>query len=162
MTLSRRALLTGVVAASCARAAEPGLGAIAAAAGLRFGSDSDVEITLAPPQYAAALAQHCTLFAPNLGWRRLAAEPAWEDPNLRFASQHGMQLTGAHFLWHESLPPFFSALDATAARDAASSHIRSTAARYAGQVFSWNVVNEAIDTENDNNYQLVTCEPGRI
>ena len=33
-----------------------------------------------------------------------ATEPQWEDPNVGFAREHGLMLTGAHLLWHESTP----------------------------------------------------------
>ncbi len=128
----------------------PGLAQLAAAAGLRFGSSSDTPVATAPAAYAAAMAAQCSLFAPNLGWRRTAAvdEPGWEDPNIAFARQHGMKLTGGHLLWHEQLPPFFLALDAgPPAQAAVAKHIQQLAGHYAGQTWSWNVVNEAIDTQ---------------
>ena len=136
------------------RAAPAGLAQLAAAKGLRFGSASDVEIGAAPAAYAAAFTRHCALMAPNMGWHRTgplpgATKPAWEDPNVAFAGKHAMRLTGAHLLWHKALPPYF--LDAepgAVARALTETHITLMARRYAGRVFSWNVVNEAIDTES--------------
>jgi endo-1,4-beta-xylanase len=138
----------------CLRAGGATLKALAHAAGLYFGTDSDTEIATAPAEYGQAIAAQCDLLAPNLGWRRVAAavgaaEPGWEDPNIGFARDHGLRLTGGHLLWHETLPQTF--LDTPAggpARAAAASHIRQLAAHYAGQVYSWNVVNEAIDPEH--------------
>ncbi len=132
---------------------EPGLKDWARAAGLRFGSDSDGVITEAPPAYAAAMLAQCDLFAPNLGWHRVAtraggAEPGWEDPNVRFALGHGLALTGGHLLWHRALPAWFLAQSAAAARQSAQAHIAAMTRHYAGRVFAWNVVNEAIDTDH--------------
>ncbi len=135
------------------RAEEFGLWQLAASAGLRFGSSSDTDIYSAPPAYSAAFAQHCELLAPNMGWHRVApvpgmARPGWEDPNVAFARQHGMRLTGGHLLWHKALPIYFSTAETgPQARALAEAHIRMMARHYSGQVFSWNVVNEAIDTE---------------
>ncbi len=152
-TLSRRALLAGATAAAAepAHAADtPRLKDLAAHAGLRFGSDSDVPIATAPPAYVELVAAQCDLFAPNLGWRRTAAargatDPAWEDPNSAFARAHGMRLTGGHLLWYENLPAWFPMATAADAQGGADQHITDMVQHYNGQVFSWNVVNEEID-----------------
>ena len=156
MTLSRRAalFLPSVVAARLAAAAPSGLARIAAAAGLRYGSASDVAIRTAPAAYAAAFAKHCGLLAPNMGWHRVAPlpgaqQPAWEDPDIAFARQNAMLLTGGHLLWHKALPPYFMAADTDRqARSLTAAHIAMMGRHYASQVFSWNVVNEAIDTRD--------------
>ena len=136
-----------------ARADVASLWQLAGAAGLHFGSTSDVDIRSAPAAYAVAVARHCELLAPNMGWHRVAAEPgatrpSWEDPNVGFARLHDMRLTGCHFLWHKALPGYFTGATAgIKARALARGHILMMGEHYAGQVFSWNVVNEAIDTE---------------
>lgn len=144
--LARRTILAGAAAALAApaHATPAGLHALAAARGLRFGATSDVPLADAPAAYRAAFAGHCGLLAPNLGWRRLAAGLA--DPNTAFAHDRGMALTGAHLIWSQSLPRDFSALDPSAARAAALAHIAATTQRFAGQVFSWNVINEPLDS----------------
>ena len=152
--LSRRALLAATLATSAfpARAAELiRLKDLAARAGIRFGSDSDVTIASTPAAYAELVAMQCDLFAPNVGWRRVAgargaAEPVWEDPNIDFARQHGMRLTGGHLLWYQSLPAWFTTADDT--RPDVDRHVTDMVQHYNGQVFSWNVVNEEIDTQN--------------
>ena len=148
------ASLFGLIEPRPSAAALPTLKEAAAAAGLRFGSSSDIDIARAPTAYATLFAAQCGLFAPQLGWGSIAprpdaVEPAWEDPNVDFARVHGMTLTGAHLLWHENSPGWFADLPAgAAAQQAVDRHIRQTAGHYAGRVFSWNVVNEAIDTRN--------------
>ena len=152
--LSRRALIAGAGAAAAypARAVETSrLRDLAARAGLRFGSD--IAITEAPPAYAGLFTTHCHLFAPNLGWRRTAGplgstDPLSEDPNVLFARQHGMRLTGGHLLWYENLPDWFASADASDAQNGATQHVTSMIQHYNGQVFSWNVVNEEIDVVN--------------
>jgi endo-1,4-beta-xylanase len=57
-----------------------------------------------------------------------------------------MKITGAHLLWHLSTPKFFeAAADTTQARKLVVDHITYMCKRLAGQVWSWNVVNEALN-----------------
>jgi endo-1,4-beta-xylanase len=135
------------------RAGTIGLWQYATAAGLHFGSASDVPIAAAPAAYASAFAQNCDLLAPNLGWHRTnpgcGDAPIWEDENVGFARAHGMRLTGAHLLWHKALPPAFMAAEpGAAAQRLAGAHIAMMGRHYARETFSWNVVNEVIDTDH--------------
>ncbi len=134
-----------------AAAASPSLKAAAAVAGLQFGTESDVRISDAMPGYGALIARQCGLLAPTLSWQYVAgkpgdAEPFREDPNIAFARAAGMKLTGGHLLWHLRMPPWFAGLDQPGAAMAVERHIAQMAGRYAGQTYSWNVVNEAIET----------------
>ena len=63
-----------------------------------------------------------------------------------FARAHGMRLTGAHLLWHLRSPDWLPALGDADLQAAVDRHIVRMTGRYAGQAWSWNVVNEAIDT----------------
>ena len=156
----RDALRATVAAAFCqqspafAQAELASLKSAAATVGLRYGSDSDVTIDNAPSGYAALFAAQCALLAPVLSWQAtspklLDADPGWEDPNIGFAQRHGMQLTGGHFLWHERVPRWFAQVPSgPQAQAAVDRHITRLGSRYSGRVYSWNVVNEAIDTWN--------------
>jgi endo-1,4-beta-xylanase len=128
----------------------PSLGAAAGRAGIRYGSSSDVAFADAPAEYPVLFARECRLYAPLLSWGYVcgtdrACDPMRRDPNIEFAVQHGMSLTGAHLLWHENVPPWFAGLTRVEARQAASQHIADMLQRYAGTTFAWNVVNEAIE-----------------
>ena len=157
MNISRRAALVMVGGIGPGmphpRAGTVGLWQYAAAAGLHFGSTSDVPIASAPAAYSSAFAQHCDLLAVNMGWHRVNPDgggaPVWEDGNIGFGRAHGMRLTGGHLLWHKALPPAFLEADpGHAAQAMADAHITMMAGHYAHETFSWNVVNEAIDTEH--------------
>ena len=67
------------------------------------------------------------------------------DKLFAFASQHGQKMRGHNLCWHEQLPSWFAT---TATQENAKSllteHIQTVAARYAGRVHSWDVVNEAV------------------
>jgi len=103
-----------------------------------------------PAAYSELFAEHCRLLAPNLSWAHVSKAPGQydfssEQGTLDFAQSYSMMLTGAHLLWHEQTPAWFEqASDRAAAERMASDHIRAMSARFAGRVYSWNVVNEAI------------------
>src|SRR5579871_108965 len=125
----------------------------AARCGIRYGSDSDVPIATAPQRYGQMFAEQCDLYAANLSWasvtpKRGTPDPAREDPNVAFARAHGIKLTGAHLLWHQQTPHWFSDVASQdEARRAIADHIAAMARHFAGEVYSWNVVNEAMDPQ---------------
>jgi GH35 family endo-1,4-beta-xylanase len=109
----RRVLALGVGAALAAfsRGASAGAAALASLkdaatrCGIHYGSDSDVPILEAPAHYGQLFIEQCELYAANLSWasvtpRKGTPDPAREDPNVAFARDHGLKLTGAHLLWH--------------------------------------------------------------
>jgi len=132
-------------------ASTPSLKKAAAQIGLRFGSESDVDFRAAAPAYGELFIRHCDLFAPQTPWSQtariqFAREPQWQDPNILFARDHGMPLTGGHLLWHNSTPLWFEQLPSqSAAEQAVASHIAAMTRRYASEAYSWNVVNEALE-----------------
>jgi endo-1,4-beta-xylanase len=152
-TLSEASIATTVAGRDRATDTES-LGKAAARAGLRFGADSDVDFRVARPAYAELFIRHCDLFAPQTPWSQtgrlqFAAEPQWEDPNIPFARQHGIPLTGCHLVWHNSVPPWFENLPSqSAAEQAVASHITTMTTRYASETYAWNVVNEAIEPQD--------------
>jgi endo-1,4-beta-xylanase len=158
LTVRRRAVLGGTLlaalspnAARSLAAAEQSLRAAAAAVGLRYGANCDVGIATTPQAYQALFAEQCALLAPNFNW--VMASPAPDDldlsrlePTLGWVRQHGLALTGMHLLWYLTQPKWFtSAFDRGWAQRQMISHTSKLAARLAGQVYAWNVVNEDID-----------------
>jgi endo-1,4-beta-xylanase len=125
----------------------------AAAKGFLYGSDSDGAFADAPEVYRALFVDQCALFAPDLPWISMAPKPgendfAYGSQDIGFALDHGMKLTGGHLLWHDYLPKWFGHLKPDDARAAATARIRGLAGHYAGKVFSWNVINEALDPDD--------------
>jgi endo-1,4-beta-xylanase len=149
----RSALALATLSPIAARAADgvPSLCQAAAQAGLLYGSDSDSVIAHQPAEYARLICRHCNLVAPLFQWQLTqkhanGPDPGWEDPNIQFARQNGMRLTGGHFIWHDSVPDWFSGIgQRDQAERAIVQHIVALGSAYAGSVFAWNVVNEAID-----------------
>lgn len=128
----------------------PSLKEVAGKAGLRYGSDSDIEFAAAPDEYRSLFAVQCGMYAPNLSWGSVCAgsrdcSPLRIDPNVAFADAHRIALTGAHLLWHENIPSWFGELTAPEAMRAAGAHITEMVQRFAGRTYAWNVLNEAIE-----------------
>ena len=128
----------------------PSLSEIAAKRGILYGATPEVEVRRTVPEYRDLLTHHCKLIAPILSWASVSKAPGeyeirWQ-PTLDFCQAHGMKITGAHLLWHESTPKFFeAAADSAQARKLVVDHITYMGKRLAGQVWSWNVVNEALN-----------------
>ena len=127
----------------------PSLKDAAAAAGLIYGSCSDMPFSKAPTEYLDLFVRQCALFAPILSWQDVAPTLTQEDDahdsNAAIAVSHGLGITGAHLLWYLRTPPWLANLSRADAEAAVAAHIKNIASFYRGRVYSWNVVNEAIE-----------------
>lgn len=135
---------------SASESQPPSLCEAAGKRGIIYGATPEVEISRTVPEYRDLLARHCKLMAPVLSWALVSQAPGeyefrWQ-PSLEFAKAHQMKITGAHLLWHLSTPKYFeAAAGAKEARRLVVDHINYMCKRLAGQVWSWNVVNEALN-----------------
>jgi endo-1,4-beta-xylanase len=63
-----------------------------------------------------------------------------------FAAKHQLQLRGHPLVWHEALPQWLpTTLTSQNAEQILTQHIDTIVGRYAGKMYAWDVVNEAID-----------------
>lgn len=63
-----------------------------------------------------------------------------------FAHSNGMKLRGHTLVWHKQMPAWFDQHVTPANADAVlNSHITAVCDRYAGQIHSWDVVNEVVE-----------------
>ena len=127
----------------------PSLKEAATASGLIYGSCSDMPFRNAPPEYLDLFVRQCALFAPILSWQDVAPtltkeDDAW-DLNAGTALSKKLSITGAHLLWYLRTPTWLEKLSRADAETAVAAHIKNIATFYRGRVFSWNVVNEAIE-----------------
>jgi endo-1,4-beta-xylanase len=131
----------------------PSLLDAAAAVGLAYGSASDNWFRNEPPAYRQLFLRQCALYAPILSWQDVAPTPDGEndqfDPNTAVALDAGLKITGSHLLWYMRTPPWLETLPRAQAEQAVTAHIARIAGFYRGRVFSWNVVNEAIEPPQD-------------
>jgi GH35 family endo-1,4-beta-xylanase len=66
------------------------------------------------------------------------------DTIVGYGQANGMRVKGHALIWHGSVPPWVGSLSASDLRIAFEHHIRAVAEHFRGQVYAWDVVNEAV------------------
>ncbi|KPM49642.1 endo-1,4-beta-xylanase [Jiulongibacter sediminis] len=70
----------------------------------------------------------------------------YPDKLFALAEKNGQKVHGHTLVWHSQLSPFINEIeDSTAMAEALKAHIEAVAGRYKGKVYSWDVVNEAVE-----------------
>ena len=70
------------------------------------------------------------------------------DKLVAYAKKHDMIVNAHTLIWHSQLPPFMRYMkDADSVRLYMTNHINTVAGRYDGKVYSWDVVNEALNED---------------
>ncbi len=127
---------------------------------LLFGAAIRYDQLSSDTEYAQSVIKECSILLPEWGlkWHvnPNALRPTPEsfdftaaDWMLNFAKTHGMEYRGHTLVWHESLPPWFEdTVNNQNAKTFLEKHIQTVVRRYRGQIHSWDVVNEAIKTED--------------
>ncbi|MGR3809347.1 endo-1,4-beta-xylanase [Jiulongibacter sp. NS-SX5] len=68
------------------------------------------------------------------------------DKLFALAEKNGQKVHGHTLVWHSQLSPFIAAIeDSASMAEALKAHIEAVAGRYKGKVYSWDVVNEAVE-----------------
>lgn len=120
-------------------------GLVYGAASLKGRLSSDVK-------FAQHFAQECAVLVPEseLKWKALRPSPdqfdfASGDWLAEFAHAHDMLFRGHTLVWHRALPQWFEeTVDSLNAEQVLLEHIATVVGHYAGEIYSWDVVNEAI------------------
>jgi endo-1,4-beta-xylanase len=124
---------------------------------------------LSEPAYASTLAREFNMIEPEdvMKWwvvRQNAGAfnfgPA--DEVVRFARAHDMKIRGHCLVWGRSNPEWLAQGQFTAAQlsELLHHHIEQMMRRYAGDVFAWDVVNEALDENGKVRDSLWYNQPG--
>lgn len=80
------------------------------------------------------------------GWDRYNFSQA--DEIVAFAQKYGLKVNAHCLIWHSQLPQVIARLqDADSVRKWFTDHITTVAGRYDGKVYSWDVVNEALNED---------------
>ncbi|HVZ95743.1 MAG TPA: endo-1,4-beta-xylanase [Chitinophagaceae bacterium] len=80
------------------------------------------------------------------GWNTYNFEPA--DKLVAFAQKNRLKINAHNLIWHSQLPAFMRTMqDADSVRQYFINHITTVAGRYDGKVYSWDVVNEALNED---------------
>jgi endo-1,4-beta-xylanase len=79
-------------------------------------------------------------------WNRYNFDQA--DKLVAFAKEHDIKVTAHTLIWHSQVPPFMRRMQsADSVRQYLHDHITTVASRYDGKVYSWDVVNEALNED---------------
>lgn len=124
----------------------------AAMKGLIYGAATQAHMLSSNPQFASSFVRECAMLVPEdeLKWKSLRPSPnsfdfTRSDRLAQFAKTHNLLFRGHTLLWHARLPSWFkSTVNHRNARQIMLEHIAKVAGHYAGQIHSWDVVNEAV------------------
>jgi endo-1,4-beta-xylanase len=138
------------------------LKARAASANLIYGSASGKHRLATDTEFTASFVQDCQMLVPESELKWIVLRPTPDrfdftegDWMLKFARTHGMLTRGHTLVWHESLPPWFNKIvNSQNAKQFLTKHIQRVVGHYAGQIHSWDVVNEAIDIKSGHPQNL--------
>jgi endo-1,4-beta-xylanase len=155
-----RRLITGAGILSCGPLADASgsvesLREIAAKRGLLVGSAVSYA-ELQRPEFTRLLAEQASIVVSenDMKWARLHPAPeqfdfARADALLAFAKEHRQKLRGHNLCWHNQLPSWFHRVATPEnAADLLRGHIAAVARHFAGNIQSWDVVNEAVAVED--------------
>lgn len=148
------AKITGQLRNSVSGAAS--LRAHADARGLLVGCAVDPQVLASDHAYSALIAEQCSiLVAENaMKWGPLSPAPGKYDFReadvlMDFAEKNGQKVRGHNLIWHDELPKWFPGpITKANAQQAMIDHIRTEMQHFAGQIHSWDVVNEGIDPKD--------------
>jgi endo-1,4-beta-xylanase len=166
MTTTRRDMLRLLAGTACAAALPPLLAAdpdplkkIAAAKGLRFGNALGYKYFKDPAQ-RALMARECNVIVAEneTKWPALEPKPGRfnfgpADEMYAWARKEGMQVRGHNLVWQPAkwLPAWVTAHDfGQGSREAERllrEHITTVCLHYGTGIYSWDVVNEAVEPE---------------
>jgi endo-1,4-beta-xylanase len=166
MILSRRHLLaSGAALALAPRAAwaapSNSLDATAQAKGRRFGTAVGMG-QFPDPRYRALIEAECGVIVPENELKMRAIHPngpdefdfAKADILVDYATSYDLKIRGHNLIWHHPdwMPKWSETLDygpkpAERVAQILSKHVDTVCRRYADRIFTWDVVNEAVDNK---------------
>jgi endo-1,4-beta-xylanase len=144
--------LIGSAIAASVKVAETSLKARAAAKGLIYGAASQYKILSSNAEFTRRFVEECAILVPEneLKWDTVRPSPDRFDFTkgdwlARFARQNGLLFRGTPLLWYQAIPAWFrETVNRQNAEQFLIDHIETVVKHYAGQIHSWDVVNEAI------------------
>jgi endo-1,4-beta-xylanase len=129
----------------------------AADKGLLYGAACRYSDLITDAQYAASVVQECALLVPEWEFQWSAGDarlrPAIDrfdfsksDWMAKFAKAGGMKFRGVPLVWNRGLPSWFEGgINRQNAAPTMIEHIQTLVGRYRGQMYAWDVVNEAVN-----------------
>jgi endo-1,4-beta-xylanase len=132
------------------------LGKRALTKGLIYGAAVNQNFLSSDSKLAASIAKECSIIVPEkeLKWNILRPSPtsfnfAPADWLANFARTNGLKFRGHTLVWHEALPKWLpKTINKQNARKLLEEHITTVVKHYAGNMHSWDVINEGINVKD--------------
>lgn len=107
------------------------------------------------PKADALIKQQFNAVTPENIMKAEVIHPQWNQYNfdladklVDYAKKNNMIVNAHNLIWHSQLPAFVRRMkDADSVRQYFTNHINTVASRYDGKVYSWDVVNEALNED---------------
>lgn len=107
------------------------------------------------PAAALLVPQQFNMVTPENIMKAGIIHPEWNrydfdlaDKLIAYGEKHHIRINGHTLIWHSQLPPFVHRIQrADSFRLFFNDHINTIARRYSGKVYSWDVVNEALNED---------------
>lgn len=107
------------------------------------------------PKTTAFIDRQFNMATPENVMKSALLHPGWDtytfgmaDKLVEFGQQHNIKINGHTLIWHSQLPSFVRRIHSQdSLRTFFTDHIKTVAGRYKGKVFSWDVVNEALNED---------------
>jgi endo-1,4-beta-xylanase len=105
---------------------------------------------------AAALIPHqFNVATPENIMKAENIHPQWDtydfapaDKLIEYGKKHNIKINGHTLIWHSQMPPFARRIqNIDSFKTFFTNHINTVAGRYSGKIFSWDVVNEALNED---------------
>jgi endo-1,4-beta-xylanase len=101
------------------------------------------------------ITQQFNTVTPENVMKSALIHPKWDtydftmgDKLVEFGKRHNIQINGHTLIWHSQLPAFMRRIQSPdSVRTFFTDHIKTVASHYKGKVFSWDVVNEALNED---------------
>ncbi len=104
---------------------------------------------------ARLIPQQFNALTPENIMKAQIIHPGWDNYNfdladklVAYAQKNHLKVNAHNLIWHSQLPSFMRGMnDADSVRQYFVNHITTVASRYDGKVYSWDVVNEALNED---------------
>ncbi|MFD1047856.1 endo-1,4-beta-xylanase, partial [Kibdelosporangium lantanae] len=114
---------------------------------------------LGDSQYTTILDREFNMITPENEMKWDTIEPSRGNFNfgpgdqiVNHARAHNQRMRGHNLVWHSQLPGWVSSIrDANTLRSVMNNHISTEAGHYKGQIYAWDVVNEAFSDDGSGN-----------
>jgi endo-1,4-beta-xylanase len=140
----------------------------AAGRGVRIGTAVD-PARFSEPEYAATLAREFSQLQPENAMKFAPIQPGpttynftGGDAIVDFARSHNQVVRGHTLVWHNQNPMWLTGGGRTPAQlaEILHDHIKTVVGHYAGQVYAWDVVNEAFNADGTLRRTIWHDNPG--